>query len=118
MGLSSKSPFANLVMYAKSGPYYEAVERAKRWYHDRIKHELGDDLDGQWIVIDSSNGNYEADADFMRAWLAMKHRVSEADRVFVHDGEFLPGHLAGFARALWTSMPPRISRLGAARRIA
>ena len=92
-------------MAAKSGPYYEAVQRAKTIYHDRIKHELGDDLDGQWIVINTSTGEYAADEDFMRAWYAMKHHVAETDRVFVHDGEFLPGHLGGFARALWTSMP-------------
>ena len=82
-----------------------AVERAKRIYEERVVPELGDTLDGQWIVIDADSGDYEADEDFVKALETIEARKPDIEGVYVHEGEFMASDLGGFARALWTSMP-------------
>ena len=81
-----------------------AIKRAKHFYHKSIKPQLGEEANGQWIVIDANSGEFEMDYDIAKAIDTLKSRVSDLDRVFVRDGEFLPGHPGGFARALWLSM--------------
>ena len=82
-----------------------AVERAKRIYEERVVPELGEKLDGQWIVIDADSGDYEANEHFPTAWETIQKRRPNIERVFVHDGEFIEGHMGGFAQALWESLP-------------
>ncbi len=81
-----------------------SIERAKRFYWERIKPRLGDRLNGQWIVIDANSGEFEMDHDVMNALSALEARVTDLDRVFVRDGEFTPGHLGGLGRVLGQSM--------------
>ena len=81
-----------------------AVERAKRIYEERVVPELGDSLDGQWIVIDADSGDYEVDEDFVNAVETIEARKPDIEGVYVRDGEFIAGHLGGYAQALWTSM--------------
>ncbi len=82
-----------------------ARERAERIYHARIKHELGERLNGQWIVIDADSGAYEADDDIVAAMDALEARVPDPQKVFVRDGEFTEGDLAGLGKVLYESLP-------------
>ena len=81
-----------------------SVKRAQRFYRDEIKPKLGDDANGQWIVIDANSGEFEVDEDVIDALRLLEKRVPDLDRVFVRDGEFLPGHFGGFARAIALNM--------------
>ena len=90
-------PFPNFILTP-------SIKRAKRYYHEEIKPRLGDEANGQWIVIDANSGEFEMAYDVLDALLAIEARVPDLDRVFVRDGEFLPGHTAGLGIALWESM--------------
>ena len=85
--------------------YALAVERAKHFYQERIKPELGDTLNGQWVVIDANSGEYEIHEDVVEALEILKSRVPDLERVFVHEDEFTEGDLAGYGQVLWNSMP-------------
>ena len=85
--------------------YALAVKRAKKMYHDRIKDELGDGINGQWIVIDVNSGEYEVHQDGYVALETLEARLSDIDHVFVRDGEFIEGHLGGLSRVLWSNIP-------------
>ena len=82
----------------------DSIKRAQRFYQDEIKTKLGEDANGQWIVIDANSGEFEMNYDVAIAARALQKRIPDLDRVFVRDGEFLPGHIGGFARALGLSM--------------
>ena len=92
-----------------------SVKRAQRFYHEEIMPKLDNDSNGQWIVIDANSGEFEMDYDVTHALRSLERRVPDLDRVFVRNGEFLPGHLGGYARALalsisqeaLDSMPPQ-----------
>lgn len=92
-------------MSSGKNPYALAVERAEELYHERIKHELGDSLNGQWIVIDVNTGEYEVHQDGYIALEALEARVADINHVFVRDGEFVEGHLGGLAQVLWSNVP-------------
>ena len=82
----------------------EIIGRAKRMYRERIVPELGDALNGQWIVMDANTGDYEIDEDVVVAVESMRKRMPDCERVFVHDGEFIPGHLGGLGQVLWQTL--------------
>ena len=92
-------------MAENQNPYALAMERAEKMYHERIKDELGDSLDGQWLVIDVNSGEYELDEDGYIALEALEARLSDVDHVFYRDGEFLNGDLGGLAKVLWSNIP-------------
>ena len=92
-------------MSSEKNRYNLAIETAEKMYHERIKDELGDSLNGQWVVIDVNTGEYEVDEDGYLALEALEARLPDADHVFVRDGEFLPGHLGGLAKVLWSNIP-------------
>ena len=92
-------------MSPRKNRYALAVERAQKMYHERIKDELGDDIDGQWIVIDVNSGEYEVHKDGYVALETLEARLSDIDHVFVRDGEFVEGHLGGLAQVLWSNIP-------------
>ncbi len=92
-------------MSSEKNPYALAVERAKKMYHARIKDELGDELNGQWLVIDVNSGEYESHKDGYIALEALEARLPDVDHVFVRDDEFVPGHLGGLAKVLWSNIP-------------
>ena len=81
------------------------MKRAKRLFRERIEPQLGDAPNGQWIVMDANTGEFEMSSDVIDAVNAMRERLPDCERVFVHDGEFIPGHLGGYARVLWENMP-------------
>ena len=81
------------------------MKRARRLFRERIEPEVGDELNGQWVVIDANSGEYEMGDDPEEAVSALKARIPDYERVFYRDGEFIPGHLGGYARVLWESMP-------------
>ena len=93
------------IMTTNKDKYTLARERAERMYHDRIKHELGEPMNGQWVVIDADSGDYEAADDLIEALDALEARVPNPDKVFVRDGEFTEGDLAGFGKVLYQSSP-------------
>lgn len=97
--------FARPLMSGAKNRYDLAIETAEKLYHERIKGELGDALNGQWVVIDVNTGEYEVDEDGYVALEALEARVTEVDHVFVRDEEFLPGHLGGLAKVLWSNIP-------------
>ena len=92
-------------MSPRKNRYALAVERAQKMYHERIKDELGDDIDGQWIVIDVNSGEYEVHKDGYIALEALEARLSDIDHVFVRDGEFVEGDLGGLTKVLWANIP-------------
>ena len=81
------------------------MKRAKRLFRERIEPQLGDALNGQWVVMDANTGEFEMSDDPVEAMDAMEARVPDYERVFYRDGEFIPGHLGGLGRVLWESMP-------------
>ncbi len=81
------------------------MKRAKRLFRERIEHEVADEINGQWVVIDANSGEYEVSEDVVDAIEMLESRVVNCDSVYVHNGEFIPGHLGGYARVLWESMP-------------
>lgn len=85
--------------------YKLAIERAQKVYHERIKQELGDGIDGRWIVIAVESGEYEVHQDGYIALEALEARLGNVDHVFVRDGEFLEGDLGGIAQVLWSNIP-------------
>ena len=92
-------------MSPRKNRYALAVERAQKMYHERIKDELGDDIGGQWIVIDVNSGEYEVHKDGYIALEALKERLTDVDHVFARDGEFLQGDLYGLVQVLWSNIP-------------
>ena len=92
-------------MPTEKDKYTLARERAERFYHDRIKGELGDPVNGKWVVIDADSGDYEAADDVIEALDALEARVPNPDKVFVRDGEFTEGDLAGLGKVLYESLP-------------
>ena len=85
--------------------YDLAVESAEKMYHERIKDELDDALNGQWVVIDVNTGEYEVDEDGWEALDTLKSRLTEVNHVFVRDGEFLAGDTLGLVKVLWSNVP-------------
>ena len=92
-------------MSSEKNRYNLAIETAEKMYHERIKDELGDSLNGQWVVIDVNTGEYEVDEDGYVALEALEARLPDADHVFVRDGEFVSGDLGGLAIVLWSNIP-------------
>ncbi len=80
------------------------MKRAKRLFRERIEHEVVDELNGQWVVIDANSGEYEVNEDPVVAMDAMRERIPDYERVFYRDGEFIPGHLGGLGRVLWSTL--------------
>ena len=92
-------------MSTEKSRYDLAMERAEEMYRERIQDELGEALNGQWLVIDVNSGEYELDEDGYVALEALEARLTNVDHVFFRDGEFVPGHLAGLAKVLWSNIP-------------
>ena len=92
-------------MATQKNRYALAMERAEKMYHESIKDELGDSLDGQWLVIDVNSGEYECDEDGYLALEALKARLGETDHVFVRGEEFLPGDFKGLIKVMWSIVP-------------
>ncbi len=85
--------------------YALARERAERFYHDRIKGELGESVNDKRVVIDAESGDYETADDVIEALDALEARAPNRDKVFVRDGEFTEGDFAGLGKVLYESLP-------------
>ena len=93
------------LMPSEKIPYTSAIELAEKMYNRRIKDEIGDALNGQWIVIDVNSGEYEINEDGYVALETLEARLADVDHVFVRDGEFLPGDLLGLVKVVWSNVP-------------
>ena len=92
-------------MSTERSRYDLAMERAEKMYRERIQDELGETLNGQWLVIDVNSGEYEFDEDGYVALEALEARLTNVDHVFFRDGEFVQGDLGGLAKVLWSNIP-------------